>query len=336
RRAAGARLRFEHDREQKAAITIAARDAMGRARDVERQAIAHALTQAAKALRAARADDALEVSWHAAAPYIDQAHAWKAARDVTAAQLNRDKHGAERQRRLQRESEQHVQRAERERKATQARATAAELRTIASQISRLERLKARKTTRPEESPLVVLSEPLLAGRPVLRFEREHRPAGRLDRFLYAYTTAIEGVTGSWTCTLDPALTFAGSETGCEQLTTWQTPGTQRVLATALRALRSREAQLGGPARSPRGARPKTPRAKPARTQSKKRTRTSTRRSTPARMPTAGRRPAVVTPTVGTEGRRVRCTQCGAIYSAQGWLGTRLTCSRCNAPVLPLA
>lgn len=81
-RAAAARLEFVAARARAMATTIAARDAMGRSRDVERQAIAQALTEAAGDLRAARSVAALQTAWQAASPYIEQARAWSAARDA--------------------------------------------------------------------------------------------------------------------------------------------------------------------------------------------------------------------------------------------------------------
>jgi hypothetical protein len=81
---AHARLAFHSDREGKTARALEARDMMGRARDIQRQEIAAALTAAAADLRGARTPEALETAWQATLPYIDRAQAWKTARDAAA------------------------------------------------------------------------------------------------------------------------------------------------------------------------------------------------------------------------------------------------------------
>jgi hypothetical protein len=78
-RAAAGRLQFEHTREARASIVIGARDELGRARDAERNAIAKALTRAAKEIRGTRSQSALDAEWQAVQPYLVQARAWNAA-----------------------------------------------------------------------------------------------------------------------------------------------------------------------------------------------------------------------------------------------------------------
>jgi len=108
-KAATARLAFRADRERAAATALAARDAMGRAQDPDRQAIASALTTAAEDLRAARTSEALENAVLVTLPYIKQAQAWMIDRDKAleeSARLSAD-------RRRQRERESDARRAQR-------------------------------------------------------------------------------------------------------------------------------------------------------------------------------------------------------------------------------
>ena len=89
RRTAEERLQFEWLRERAAAELVDVRDAMGRARDPERQALARAFTTAAEQIRGARTAEALRAAIRAAVPYDEQARAWKAARDQAHAERER-------------------------------------------------------------------------------------------------------------------------------------------------------------------------------------------------------------------------------------------------------
>jgi len=106
RRSAAARLEFEWVRERAAGGLLDARDAMGRARDPDRQALARALTIAAEQIRSARSIEALRAAIHAAVPYEDQARTWKAARDQQAAERERVAEQGRQQRELDRASRQ--------------------------------------------------------------------------------------------------------------------------------------------------------------------------------------------------------------------------------------
>lgn len=95
------RLAFQADRERLYSTMISERDAMGRARDIERQAVAQALSVAAEAIRGARSRNNLDIAWEAAQPYIEQAQAWRANRDAAA----REQELAARRERYQRDIE---------------------------------------------------------------------------------------------------------------------------------------------------------------------------------------------------------------------------------------
>jgi DNA-binding MarR family transcriptional regulator len=97
-----ARLKFVDARSRAAATTIKARDAMGRTRDVERQSIAAALTEAAERIKSSRGPEALRRAWQAASPHIEQAQRWIAARDAADAAKKRAAEQARHQRDLER------------------------------------------------------------------------------------------------------------------------------------------------------------------------------------------------------------------------------------------
>ncbi|MGN6867087.1 MAG: hypothetical protein ACTHMY_01660 [Solirubrobacteraceae bacterium] len=100
--AAATRLEFVHARSRAAATVIAARDAMGRSRDIERKAIADALSEAAERIRGARNKHALDAAVHAAIPYVEEAQAWAATQASAAAATQRRADEQRRQRELQR------------------------------------------------------------------------------------------------------------------------------------------------------------------------------------------------------------------------------------------
>ncbi|HLB18456.1 MAG TPA: hypothetical protein VK613_04925, partial [Gaiellaceae bacterium] len=266
RKAGAARLAFQADRERKAAIALAARDAMGRTRDVERQAIARALTTVVGDLRTSRSAPALEAAWQAATPYLEQARNWTQARQAAAAERDRRDADASRQRKLERDMErlkrQAVKRGDQERKTRTrqaAQGAAAELRRFGSEIWQLEQLAARATTRAGESPLEVLrTVRILDGEPVLRFAADAPPESRGERALYLLAGTLcglagasaHGTPGTWVCACDPSLTFRGSENACDHLAHWKASGTQQVLAAALERLRARQAALIGPTATP--------------------------------------------------------------------------------------
>ena len=73
------RLRFVAERERRASVVAAARTALGRPADPQARAVGRTLTEAAARLRAARGPDALEATWAAVQPFLQQAEAHTAA-----------------------------------------------------------------------------------------------------------------------------------------------------------------------------------------------------------------------------------------------------------------
>jgi hypothetical protein len=318
RAAAASRLRFEADREQKAAFAVAARESMGRTRDAERQAIARALTRAGRELRGARSPDALDAAWHAAGPYIEQARSWKTAREQAEGARAAQADLARQQRAQEREAKRTQERRAKELASEQQRAAAAELRAIGMELRRLEGL-AKQRGLGRETPLQVLPELRLDGQPILWFKRP-----QLDGKFGAVMAALgplAGMTGFWEC---PAASLAlpGAPNRCEELASWEMPATQRVLEIVLAHLRDRRHTLEPQARKARRATRAGARGSPSRSV-----------SASSRRPRAGRKG-------GQAGQRaspappdkLTCRACGAVYRARvPVLGRVLTCPRCNAP-----
>ena len=86
RRTVEDKLEFEWMRERAAAAALESRDAMGRTRDPDRQALARVLTSAAESIRGARSLESLRAAIQATARYDQQARVWSAARDRAAAE----------------------------------------------------------------------------------------------------------------------------------------------------------------------------------------------------------------------------------------------------------
>ncbi len=177
RKAAADRLAFEAERERRAAIVVGAREELGRARDVERQAISRALAEAAKALRGARTTDALGAAWSATEPYLEQARRWRTAQVNTAAERARQATEA----RSLREQEAQQRKAERAWDAEQRKAER-------------ERWETRRSALAELIPYASAAELLNAlGRlKVMQWVPAPPPpsdAGRLQRLIHAATAS---------------------------------------------------------------------------------------------------------------------------------------------------
>lgn len=227
------RLAFEAERERRAAIVVGAREELGRARDVDRQAIARALAEAAKALRGARTPDALEAAWSATETYLEQARSWKTAQVNAAAERARQASGD----RSRREQEAQQRKAERARDAEQRKAERERRETWRSALAEL---------MPYASAAELLNA--LGRLKVMQWVPPPRPpsdAGRLQRLIHASTASGHwAVNGRYV-----------SEAQAVQL--WQ---------TAYDDADARVAELGGRAR-PKQAKqkptPRTPSSRPS-------------------------------------------------------------------------
>lgn len=158
-------------------------------------------------------------------------------------QREQDVAEAKRQAQENRRAQRSIQATEKATAAAWERHRRQQLAAVMAEVTPLEKLYARRTTKPGESPLDVLREHRVAGydQPLLRYVPpgpEPAPAtlrGRLARVL------VGGPTGHWQVT-GSGLRFPGTPGGCAALSAWG-PGSRAVLAPVLAALHAEEDQL---------------------------------------------------------------------------------------------
>ena len=135
---------------------------------------------------------------------------------------------------------------ERERRAKERRRATEEVKLVRAAAAALEAAYRRKATRKDEDVLEAL-EALRDGdgRSIIAWREDREPlvAGRGPAaFIGNAFGALAGRRGAWYSPLDPTVSFYGSPHKCPTLAAWG-PGTQAILAAALRPLYTREIEL---------------------------------------------------------------------------------------------